>query len=201
MGDRQTTEEKIKTAAREIFMKKGYSATKTRDIAEHAKINLALLNYYFRSKEKLFNQIMMESLTRFFQGMTSVFMETETTLEQKFTKIVDGYIEHIKLQPDTPLFILSEIQRNPEEFLSKLTNQLKIKDTILFQQLAAEIGKEKLEQVKPIHFFMNLMSMTLFPFIGRKMLEKVADIEPQQFDTLMEERKILVPMWVMKMLR
>ena len=201
MDDKQTTEEKIKIAARDIFMKKGYSATKTRDIAEYAGINLALLNYYFRSKEKLFNQIMMESMSAFFQGMITVFMDKESSLEQKFHKIVNSYIEQIKQQPDTPLFILSEMQRNPDEFLSKMTKKLKIQDTILYQQLIAEIGKEKLDKVNPIHFLVNLMSMTLFPFIGKSMLEHIGDINPQQFNALMEERKMLIPMWVMQMLR
>lgn len=57
----QTTEEKIKIAARKLFTRKGFAAVKTRDIAEEAGINLALLNYYFRSKEKLFKLIMEES--------------------------------------------------------------------------------------------------------------------------------------------
>ena len=52
-----STEEKFKEAARIVFTKKGYAATKTRDIAEQAGLNLALLNYYFRSKEKLFEII------------------------------------------------------------------------------------------------------------------------------------------------
>ena len=61
-----STEEKIKEAAKKVFLKKGYAATRTRDIAEEAGINLALLNYYFRSKEKLFDLIMLEKLEKFF---------------------------------------------------------------------------------------------------------------------------------------
>ena len=57
-----STEEKIKIAARSVFHKKGYAATRTRDIAEEAGINLALLNYYFRSKEKLIDIIMTETM-------------------------------------------------------------------------------------------------------------------------------------------
>ena len=57
-----STEEKIRAAARKIFTQKGFAATRTRDIAEEAGINLALLNYYFRSKEKLFEQIMIEKV-------------------------------------------------------------------------------------------------------------------------------------------
>jgi AcrR family transcriptional regulator len=49
-----TTEERIKQAAVKVFQAKGYGAARTRDIAEEAGINLALLNYYFRSKERLF---------------------------------------------------------------------------------------------------------------------------------------------------
>ena len=61
-----STEEKIKAAARKVFTQKGYSATRTRDIAEEAGLNLALLNYYFRSKEKLFELIMAEKMQQFF---------------------------------------------------------------------------------------------------------------------------------------
>ena len=53
-----STEEKILEAASKVFTEKGFAGTRTRDIAEHAGINLALLNYYFRSKEKLFEQVM-----------------------------------------------------------------------------------------------------------------------------------------------
>ncbi|MDN3670454.1 helix-turn-helix domain-containing protein [Echinicola jeungdonensis] len=55
-----STEGKIKTAARKVFQQKGFAAARTRDIAEEPGINLALLNYYFRSKGKLFDLIMME---------------------------------------------------------------------------------------------------------------------------------------------
>ena len=53
-----STEEKILISASKVFTEKGFSGTRTRDIAEEAGINLALLNYYFRSKEKLFEQVM-----------------------------------------------------------------------------------------------------------------------------------------------
>ena len=63
------TQTKIKNAARLMFHRKGFAATRTRDIAEEAGINLALLNYYFRSKQKLFDIIMMETMQSFFQAM------------------------------------------------------------------------------------------------------------------------------------
>ena len=78
-----STEEKIKNAARIVFHKKGFAATRTRDIVEEAGINLALLNYYFRSKEKLFDIIMFESMQHFFKAISEVFNDDKTTLENK----------------------------------------------------------------------------------------------------------------------
>jgi len=72
-----STEEKIKDAARMVFTEKGYAATRTRDIAEKAGINLALLNYYFRSKEKLFDMIMLEKLMHLMKGIVQVANDPE----------------------------------------------------------------------------------------------------------------------------
>ncbi|HLZ87627.1 MAG TPA: TetR family transcriptional regulator, partial [Puia sp.] len=68
-----STEEKIMEAARKLFTQRGFAATRTRDIAEEAGINLALLNYYFRSKQKLFDIVMMENFRRFLGGMSANF--------------------------------------------------------------------------------------------------------------------------------
>lgn len=83
-----TTEEKIKIAARTVFHKKGFAATRTRDIAEEAGINLALLNYYFRSKEKLFNIIMLETVFGFMQNMVMMLNDEKTTLEKRWSLLL-----------------------------------------------------------------------------------------------------------------
>ena len=78
-----STEDKIKEAARKVFTSKGYAATRTRDIAEEAGINLALLNYYFRTKEKLFEIIMAEKMFKLFSVLAPVIDDPKTTLEKK----------------------------------------------------------------------------------------------------------------------
>ncbi|MEO1050536.1 MAG: TetR/AcrR family transcriptional regulator [Bacteroidota bacterium] len=201
MGTDPTTEEKIKNAARDIFMRKGYAATKTRDIAEEAGINLALLNYYFRSKEKLFQQIMKESLTGFFEHIRSVFMNPDTTLEEKFSLLAKSYIDQIIQQPDTPMFILSELRTRPEEFINLMSGQIKMRDTAIFPQLVEEIGMERLHEINPVHIMMNLISLVIFPFIGKPMIERIADVDDASFKALMEQRKELIPKWIMQMLK
>ena len=113
-----STEEKIKNAARIIFHSKGYAATRTRDIADEAGINLALLNYYFRSKEKLFDMIMLESLQGFRQSLAGVFNNEKTSLENKIETLVSNYIDLLIDQPDIPLFVLSELRTHPQKLVS-----------------------------------------------------------------------------------
>src|SRR6187431_1800804 len=96
------TEAKIKNAARVVFHKKGFAATRTRDIAEEAGINLALLNYYFRSKEKLFNIIMLETFSGFIKSIVVVFNDETTTLENKMESIANAYIDLLILEPQIP---------------------------------------------------------------------------------------------------
>src|SRR6478609_280809 len=85
------TETRIKEAARIVFHKKGFAATRTRDIAQEANINLALLNYYFRSKERLFELIMFDTVTSFFETMGIVFNDETTSLEEKIALVAEKY--------------------------------------------------------------------------------------------------------------
>src|SRR4051812_42533624 len=103
-----STEEKIKAAAKKLFTQKGFAATKTRDIAEEAGINLALLNYYFRSKQKLFEIVMRENVILFIGGMIdSIKTNQHLSFEKKLEILIDSYIDTLLANPDLPFFILS----------------------------------------------------------------------------------------------
>src|SRR5687768_3368256 len=91
-----STEEKIKAAALKLFTKKGFAATRTRDISEEAGINLALLNYYYRSKERLFELVMTEILQNFFRGLTQIFNDESTSLDEKVSIFVKNYTALLK---------------------------------------------------------------------------------------------------------
>ena len=102
-----STEEKIKEAARTVFTKKGYAGTRTHDIAEEAGINLALLNYYFRSKEKLFKVVMIEKMQKLFGILSPTLNDATTSLDQKIVLIVNLYADMLLKNPDLPIFVLS----------------------------------------------------------------------------------------------
>lgn len=186
-----STEEKIKDAARKVFMQKGYSATRTRDIAEEAGINLALLNYYFRSKEKLFELVMIEKMQKFFSAMAFILFDTENSLTVKVEKIVANYVDMLLENPDIPIFVLSEIRSNPAKFLSIAPVADLIHNSHFMLQL-----REKRPDINPLHFIFNIMGMTVFPFIGGPVFKAMGALNDESFAQLMEERKKLVPLWV-----
>jgi AcrR family transcriptional regulator len=178
-----STEEKIKEAARIVFTKKGYAATRTRDIAEEAGINLALLNYYFRSKEKLFELIMMEKMTIFFGVITPILNDTTLSLEEKFAAISEKYIKNLLENPDIPLFILSEIRMNPDQFVNKLP-----------------VGKA-LESHFIKHLLMNLLGLTVFPFVIKPVLVTAGALNEKAFNAKIQERIALIPKWMNAILK
>ncbi len=201
MSKDESTEKKIKEVARAIFISKGYAATKTRDIADEAGINLALVNYYFRSKEKLFHEIMTESIQAFMSDIFMIFFEEESKLEAKLERLAANYIEFLLKNPNMPIFILSELRSNPEQFVSRMTHGVKMKESVLFRQLAEEIGHQKLSEINPIHIIINLLGMIVFPFLGKPMLQLTAQVDQEHFEKMMNERKKLIPMWIMNMIR
>src|ERR1700733_13912192 len=115
-----STEEKIKEAARRVFTQKGYAATRTRDIAEESGLNLALINYYFRSKEKLFDVIMLEHLQLFIHSVMGIVNDPATTLQEKIENLISHYIDMLIKNPNIPIFVLSEIHADPKKLISKI---------------------------------------------------------------------------------
>jgi len=189
-----STEEKIKEAASKVFTKKGYGNARTRDIAEEAGINLALLNYYFRSKEKLFEIVMGERIQKLFGILTPVLNDTETTLEEKFERITENYINMLIEHPDLPIFVLSELRNDPERFADRLQAKTHLTQSVFVKQL-----QEKGTKIHPFHFLMNLLGMIIFPFVGKPVLQTVTGGE-ESYLALMEERKKLIPEWLNMML-
>lgn len=196
-----STEEKIKNAARTVFHKKGYAATRTRDIAEEAGINLALLNYYFRSKEKLFEMIMLETLFGFMQNLVMVMNDEKSTLEKKVELIASNYIDLIIKEPNIPIFMLSEIRNRPDNLLEKLPVKQIIMNSAFIKQHQKAVADGKITEPNPLHFLMNLIGLVVFPFIGQPLLQGISGLNDTQFNKLMQERKKLIPVWVKAMMK
>ncbi len=191
-----STEDKIKFAAKEVFHRKGFSATRTRDIAEEAGINLALLNYYFRSKERLFNLIMLETLQSFAGSLSIVMNDPNSTLNEKIEAIVSNYIDMLLEEPNIPVFIMSELRYNPGVLLSKLPIRDLLLKSAFAKQYQETIKSGKLPPISILHFIMNLLGLTVFPFIAAPMIKRVGGLKDDDYEAMMIQRKKLIPAWV-----
>lgn len=192
------TEKKILEAAKKVFITKGYAASKTRDIAEEADINIASLHYYYRSKDKLFRIIAEDAVRSFNQKLDCIFCK-DSSLEEKITFFVSESIDFFRLNPFIPLFIMNEVNQHLENIDGLLSCRDNMKElSSQLEQLAAE---GKIRSIDSKQFMINLLGMTIFPFVGRPMICKQFDISDVEFDKLLIKRKKLIPELIINDLR
>lgn len=189
-------EERIKEAARKVFTQKGFKATRTRDIAQEAGINLALLNYYFRSKEKLFDLIMRENLQQFMRGVYLISHSEQTTWQQKIDLLVNYYIDILLVNPGLPLFVINEINNNPAKLTGMLTRETQLMESVFMQQIQQAIKKGEIRNTHPLQLVVNMMGLTIFPFVAAPMLKMLGKMSEDEFKKMMEQRRLLVPDWI-----
>lgn len=187
----QGSEERIIEAARKVFTRKGYAATRTRDIAEEAGINLALLNYYFRSKEKLFQVIMFEKVEQIFGVLRPIINDPDTTLMQKVELLATHYIDLLLENPDLPFFVLYEMKNNPAQFSPHVGGGGFVRKSVLFRQF-----KEARPGQDPIPYLINLFSLIIFPFVAKPLEEHFFGMDERSYRKFMEGRKKQIPHWI-----
>ena len=197
--DDGSAEQKIKEAARKLFTEKGFDAVKTRDIATEAGINLALLNYYFRSKQKLFDIIMMENFQQFVEQLVPILSNDALTLDEIITKAAGSYIDMLKGNPDLPFFIMNEMKNNASRIEGIKAGVEKARAKFL-KRLEQAMNKDRPTTLNKDHFMINFMGMVIFPFVARSAVMRINGFSQKDFDELMEERKRLVPVWLKAMM-
>lgn len=190
-----STEDKILLAASKVFTDKGFSGARTRDIAEEAGINLALLNYYFRTKEKLFEQVMKVKIVLLFGQIIPIVTNEKTSLEEKIDLASVMYFDILTKNPNLPIFVLSEIQKKTSDIRSILPVDKVLKNSFIIKQI-----QQRKPEINPFHFLLNFLSMTVFPFLGKPILQSFDLMNDDEFQKFVEERKALVPMWIKMML-
>jgi TetR/AcrR family transcriptional regulator len=189
----QSTEEKILEAAKKVFVRKGMSGARMQDIADEAGINKALLHYYFRNKEKLFEMIFMEAAGKLFPKINEIF-NSDLPLFEKIGRFCEEYITVVMDNPYLPLFVLNEINQNPEYFLNKVwAGARKPSPEKFLAQIDQEVKKGTIKKISPLSLLMNLISMTIFPFVAKPMFQKNLSLDEWQFRAIMEQRKKDIP--------
>ena len=189
-------EEKILAAARNVFMTQGMAGARMQDIADKAGINKALLHYYFRDKNKLFEMVFLAEAQKFFPRINSIF-NSDIPLFEKIENFVNEYIDEMQENPYMPWFVLNEINRDPYQFLYKIWGKDNLQKPGKFlEQIEQEIKAGKIKRISPMHLLMNMISMTIFPFVGKPMFVRNLRLTESQFTEIMEQRKKEIPKFI-----
>ena len=193
----ENTEIAILEAAKKVFTARGYSGARMQEIADEAKINKAMLHYYFRNKEKLFTVILEETMAMVIDKFGKA-LESEGTVIEKFEKIIEAYISNIQENPHMPIFILHELSQNRLQFLEAVKSKIHHLPNFLefFQQIQDEQERGLIKPFPPMHLLLNVMSMCVFPFIVKPVFCNIIEIPEEQFDMMMEQRVEVVTNFV-----
>lgn len=196
------TEQHILAAAKDIFFTNGFAGARMQDIADAAGINKALLHYYFRSKEKLFQVIFWDAVSHFFKVLNEIF-SSNIPLFDKIRKFSCAYIDMVKEKPHLPLFVIYELNRNPGLFMKKATTDAsQPKPQLFLQQIKEEMERGTIRNdIEPVQILLNILSLTIFPFLAKTMIKNNLKLSDKQFNAEMEKRKELIPEFVINAIR
>ncbi len=188
-------EERILASARKVFIDKGMAGARMQDIADEAGINKALLHYYFRNKEQLFETIFLEIISQFIPRIKTILL-ADLSLYEKIEQFCDQYISIISQNPYLPIFILNEMHKQPSKFIMKIFGGELPDLTKFTAQIEKEVKAGKIKPTSPVHLIMNMMSLSIFPFLGKPMLSAILQIDELQFQLAMEQRKKYIPKFI-----
>ncbi|MDQ1296871.1 MAG: tetR-type protein [Bacteroidota bacterium] len=186
--DRQT-EEKIFEAATDVFTEKGMDGARMQDIANHAGINKALLHYYYRTKDHLFNAVFEKIAGQMFKKFAPV-LDENLSLEEKIRFFFREHIAFMQKNPRLPSFILNELHRNPER-IRKLIQGIDINKlwTTLEVQHKEELNRYNITKENIPQFMTTIAGMSVFPFVAKPVIASLMGKMGYDFDTYIEERK------------
>lgn len=191
--ENKSTEEKIFDAAYREFVEKGYEGARMQAIADRVRINKALLHYYYRTKDKLFDAVVPRIITQLPIGINNI-LEKDYPFEQKIEEIVHLYIGFLKKNPLIVRFVLRELLNGPDRLAKIFVEVLEHKDNNLIARLTELIEKEvqagNIIPIKPEQLIINIISLCVFPFIGRFMVENIIlKNVGTNFDEFMKDRE------------
>lgn len=184
-------EQQILEAAEELFLDKGFAMTSTTEIAKKAGCNQALIHYYFRTKENLFLKLFESKFIQFASSINPVVFEG-LKFEDKLKAIIDSHISMIERNPKIPFLLLNEVTINSERF-GKIIEEIKTLIIPLIMNLSAELIKEEragtIRKVDPFHLLFSIISMDVFMFIARPLVQLIREFDDDEYETFIEERK------------
>ncbi len=188
----KNTEKKIFDAATELFLEKGVDRTSVREIAARADINLALMNYYFRSKENLFDAIFSQLVKTNTKKLIKI-LDSDLQLEDKIRQYVVVYIDMLSENPLLVSFVMSILHRSRDR-ITEMKAVSSLYSTDIFSNQIIEEGKNgRIRRTDPTQLYVDMLSLIAFPFAIKALVMDKRSFTEEEFAAFIEERKQRVP--------
>lgn len=188
-------------SAKKVFYQKGLKGARMQEIADDAGVNKAMLHYYFRSKEKLFDKVFEQSVKSVTPMLMNVFLE-KTDLNTKIAHLIEMLIDFFLEEPYLSNFIVNELSQNPDKLFM---NVLEYKGGLIGKviplindQIQVEIEKGTVKaEIRSAELILNIMSLCLFPIMSQTVLQKTLEIDDERMRRFMIKRKQTVTQFVL----
>lgn len=191
------TEQRILDAAHAVFLRRGTAGARMQEIAAEARVNQALLHYYFRSKEQLARAAFERAGTQLLPAVLQV-VTSDLSIEDKVRRIVQLELDLLSRAPYLPGYIVGEVTHRPEraqQLIAAMTRGLTPEELrprifgTLVRQIAARVDAGTLRPIAPESFMVNLISLCIFPFAARPMLQAMLGLDAAGFDRFIASRR------------
>lgn len=190
-----STEAKILDAAIAIFVKEGFAGARMQAIADKAEINKAMLHYYFRSKEQLFQKVFEISFNKMHPKLEKEVLDGASVYDT-LCNMIDVYMDFLKENPFLPGLIISTINHNPE-FLKKVPRAVPI---ALFEKINKAIASKEIKKVDIHQIISSIISLCIAPYAAKKMMMHMSGINEKEFNQMMDEKKPFIKKLINHML-
>jgi TetR/AcrR family transcriptional regulator len=190
-ADYSDTERDIFDAALRVFARNGQRGARMQEIADAAGINKAMLHYYFRSKEKLYEKVFAFTMRRFMDSF-GASLEKAPTFEETLRVFIDGYVDFVRSNEDAMRLMVNENLTGGSllgEHLREATEAGDAPPAILVETIAAAVEAGEIRRVDPDHTVLSVVSTCLFFFVARPTVQVMHPTAGEDWDAFVEERK------------
>ena len=191
MSKRDTTEQSILVAATKVFKTKGYDGATLQDIADEANTTKSMMNYYFRSKDRLFAAVFKIQFQQFMEGLAA-FIRSDMSIYDKIVRLVEFDTERLNSFPMLPVFIINEINRNPELVQTIMSDVPSHAVESLNKQIRAEVKKKTIKKIRAEDLLLNIQSLMVFPVLTKPLQMKVFNKSEKEIEAMLNARKKMI---------
>ena len=196
----ENTEDQILEAAKNVFQSKGMDGARMQEIADKAGINKAMLHYYYRSKQLLFEAVFKNAFSLLAPQLNAV-LNDDSSIENKIRNFTSNYISFIVKHPYLPNFIIQELNRN-HDFILKMKDNNGFPNIEKFKkQVDDEVTKGLIKPISAEQLFINIMALNIFPFVAKPLIMAFTNSDDKHYKQLMEERKTEVANFIINSIK